>query len=209
MCAARTPCVPASRPRSREPPPPPLRGEPDGTACWETSPVRSRRLRRSGPPRPGTDRPAGHGKSDAGVEPNSRLVVGLVVDLGIWSVALDRLDAVDRAGLALIRLAGGDHLAVGGDQVEAETAVEPFLKHDLGRHVPSLGRSLLARGRFQPPYSATRKCRGPTPCIGPLRVTMTDRYVPLVTAGYGTWVARPARNDDASHRGDGPSSARG
>ena len=32
------------------------------------------RLRRSGPPRPGTDRPAGHGKADAGVEENSRLL---------------------------------------------------------------------------------------------------------------------------------------
>ena len=34
-------------------------------------------------------------------------------------------------------------------------------------------------------------------------VTVTDRYVPLVTAAYGMWVARPARNDDASHWGDG------
>src|SRR5262245_4408684 len=30
------------------------------------------RLRRSGPPRPGTDRPAGHGKADASVEWESR-----------------------------------------------------------------------------------------------------------------------------------------
>ena len=49
--------------------------------------------------------------------------------LSVWSsssavggVALDRLDAVDRARLALVGLAGGDHLAVGGDQVEAELA---------------------------------------------------------------------------------------
>jgi hypothetical protein len=28
---------------------------------------------------------------------------------------------------------------------------------------------------------------------GLLRVTMTDRYVPLVTAACGTWVARPMR----------------
>jgi hypothetical protein len=31
------------------------------------------RLRRSGPPQPGTNRPAGHGKVDAGVEKNSTL----------------------------------------------------------------------------------------------------------------------------------------
>jgi hypothetical protein len=29
------------------------------------------RLRRSGPPRPGTDRPAGHGKADASLEPTT------------------------------------------------------------------------------------------------------------------------------------------
>jgi hypothetical protein len=32
------------------------------------------RLRRSGPPRPGTDRPAGHGKADASAERNSELL---------------------------------------------------------------------------------------------------------------------------------------
>ena len=77
--------------------------------------------RRSGPPRPGAGS-AGHGKADAGAERNSRLLVGLVVDLCGWGVALDRLDPLDCARLALIGLAGGDHLAVGGDQVEAERA---------------------------------------------------------------------------------------
>ena len=37
-------------------------------------------------------------------------------------VGLRRLDAFNRAGLALVGLAGGDHLAVGRDQVEAEPA---------------------------------------------------------------------------------------
>jgi hypothetical protein len=32
------------------------------------------RLRRSGPPRPGTDRPARHGKTDASAERNSELL---------------------------------------------------------------------------------------------------------------------------------------
>jgi hypothetical protein len=43
------------------------------------SPSGRGRLRRSGPPRPGTDRPAGHGKADAGIERNTRPSVGLVV----------------------------------------------------------------------------------------------------------------------------------
>ena len=47
----------------------------------------------------GPDRPAGHGKDDAGVEQTSRLLVGLVVDLSVGGVALDRLDAVDCARL--------------------------------------------------------------------------------------------------------------
>jgi len=42
------------------------------------------------------------------VEEYDRLLVGLVVDFGVGGgVALDRLDAVDRAGLALIGLASG------------------------------------------------------------------------------------------------------
>src|SRR5215216_1891225 len=100
-------------------------------------------LRRSGPPRSGTDRPAGHGKADEGVVRNSRLLVGLVVDLGGRDVALDRLDALDGARLTrltLVGLAGGDHLAVGGDQVEAELAGRALLEHELGCHMPSLGR---------------------------------------------------------------------
>jgi hypothetical protein len=28
---------------------------------------------------------------------------------------------------------------------------------------------------------------------GLLQVTVVDRYIPVVTAAYGTWVARPAR----------------
>ena len=59
-------------------------------------------LRRSGPPRPGTDRPAGHGTADTSTEQRSRLLVGLVVDLSAGGVALDRLDAVDRTRLTLM-----------------------------------------------------------------------------------------------------------
>jgi hypothetical protein len=49
---------------------------------------------------PETDRPAGHGKADAGIEQNSRPLVALVVDLGAGGVALDRLDAL--IALALV-----------------------------------------------------------------------------------------------------------
>jgi hypothetical protein len=68
---------------------------------------------------------------DTGAEECRRLLVGLVVDLGVGDVALDRLDAVDRARLALVGLAGGDHLTVRGDQVEAELPGRPFLSTNL------------------------------------------------------------------------------
>jgi len=38
---------------------------------------------------------------------------------------------------------------------------------------------------------------------GLLRVTVTDRYIPLVTTAYGTWVARPARTTMVRRGGDG------
>jgi hypothetical protein len=38
----------------------------------------------------------------------------------------------------------------------------------------------------------------------PLGVTVTDRYVPLVTAAYGTSVARPVRTTRLPPGGDGP-----
>jgi hypothetical protein len=37
----------------------------------------------------------------------------------------------------------------------------------------------------------------------PLRVTVTVRWLPLVTAAYGTWVARPARTTTFARGGDG------
>jgi hypothetical protein len=63
------------------------------------------RLRRSGPPRPGTDRPAGHGKAEAGVEQKERLLAGLVVDLSAGGVALD--DSMPLIALALLGPSGG------------------------------------------------------------------------------------------------------
>jgi hypothetical protein len=39
--------------------------------------------------------------------------------------------------------------------------------------------------------------------IGPLRVTVTDRQIPLVTAAYGTRVARPARTTRLAPGGGG------
>ena len=41
-----------------------------------------------------------------------------------------------------------------------------------------------------------------------LRVTVIDRYVPLVTAAYGTRVARPARTTTLPRDSDGSSSGR-
>ena len=98
------------------------------------------------------------------VEESSRLLVGLVVDLSGEGVALDRLDAVDRARLALVVLAGRDHLAVGRDQVEAELPVEPFLSTNLAAMRPPLGRSLLARTVSNRPSQRPAN-RGLTPCM--------------------------------------------
>jgi hypothetical protein len=47
------------------------------------------RLVRSGPPRPGTDRPAGHGKADHRVKSSGGLLISLVVDLDLGMVLLD------------------------------------------------------------------------------------------------------------------------
>jgi hypothetical protein len=75
-----------------------------------------------------------------------------------------QLDAVDRARLALIRLACGDDLAAGGDQVETVLAVRPFLSTNLAAmRPPSVGACLL--GGIQSPPSATRKRRSPTTCM--------------------------------------------
>jgi hypothetical protein len=42
-----------------------------------------------------------------------------------------------------------------------------------------------------------------------LQVTVTVREIPLVTAAYGTWVARPARATMLALGGDGSSLAGG
>jgi hypothetical protein len=42
-----------------------------------------------------------------------------------------------------------------------------------------------------------------SPLSGYLRVTVTVRWIPLVTAAYGTWVARPARTTRLAAGGDG------
>jgi hypothetical protein len=39
--------------------------------------------------------------------------------------------------------------------------------------------------------------------IDVLEVTVIDRYIPLVTAPYGTWVARPARTTRLARGGEG------
>ena len=38
---------------------------------------------------------------------------------------------------------------------------------------------------------------------GLLQVTVADRYIPLLTAAYGTWVVRPARTTRPQPCGDG------
>jgi hypothetical protein len=77
----------------------------------------------------------------------TRLLVGLVIDLGVGGVALDRLDAVDRARTrtALIGLASGDHLIVGATGLKRYLPVEPFLSTNLAVMRPPRGRRLFAR----------------------------------------------------------------
>jgi hypothetical protein len=80
-----------------------------------------------------------------------RLTVGLVVDLVIGGVAFHRLDAVQRIGFALIGLAGGGDLAVGGDQIEPVFAGRALLEDELAAIYPPERRSaLVAEASPQP-----------------------------------------------------------
>jgi hypothetical protein len=56
------------------------------------------------------------------------------------------------------------------------------------------------------PHRRSEACAQP---IGLLAVTVIVRWVPLVTAAYGTWVARPARTTTLPRGGDGSNSAGG
>jgi hypothetical protein len=82
----------------------------------------------------------------------TRLLVGLVIDLGVGGVALDRLDAADRARTALIGLASGDHLIVGATGLKRYLPVEPFLSTNLAVMRPPRGRRLFARVVSNRPY---------------------------------------------------------
>ena len=78
---------------------------------------------------------------------------------------LHRLDAVDRARLALIGLAGRDHLALVATKLKRILPVEPFLSTNLAAIHPPLNRSGQLGSRIQPRVSATRKDQGLTPCL--------------------------------------------
>jgi hypothetical protein len=54
--------------------------------------------------------------------PTSFLLFGQVLDLGVGRIVLNRLDAVQRAFLAFVMLAGGDDLSIGRVQTEMEFA---------------------------------------------------------------------------------------
>jgi hypothetical protein len=67
-----------------------------------------------------------------------------------------------------------------------------------------------ARGRLTKATTFMPCSFGPTPRSGAgdlfsdfLRVTVTVRWIPLVPAPYGTWVARPARTTTLAPGGDG------
>jgi hypothetical protein len=65
-----------------------------------SGPVWSRTPPALRPPRPRTDRPAGHGRADASLERNARLLVGLVVDLSVGALRLT--DSMPSIALALL-----------------------------------------------------------------------------------------------------------
>src|SRR5512142_2237765 len=72
-----------------------------------------------------------------GVVPGAELLLGLVVQLGIGGVLLDRLDPVQSGLLALVGLAGRDDLPVPGYQVEVVLPARPLLEYELARHAAS------------------------------------------------------------------------
>jgi hypothetical protein len=80
-----------------------------------------------------------------------RLTVGLVVDLGVGGVGFHRLDALQRTGLALIGLAGGDDLAVSGDQIEPVFAGRALLEDELAAIYPPERRSVLVADAYPHP----------------------------------------------------------
>jgi hypothetical protein len=84
---------------------------PAGTACTHRVPAGSvpsgrGRLRCSGPPRPGTDRPAGHGKADASVEWHSRLL-GCDLWSQLWPTPLSRVGVGGRSPAGMTARVGG------------------------------------------------------------------------------------------------------
>jgi hypothetical protein len=88
--------------------------------------------------------PAGQGKTDAGVG-RIQSYVSVCSSLSALGALCFTDSKPFRAGLALARLAGGDHLAIGRDQVEAVFAVEPCFSTSFAAMRPPRGRSLLAR----------------------------------------------------------------
>jgi hypothetical protein len=82
---------------------------------------------------------------------SGRLALGLVVDRSAGSVPLDRLDAVERTGLALVALAGGD-------EVEVILAGRALLEHELGGHsiISRLEASLTLPVPYPPEKGSNR-----------------------------------------------------
>jgi hypothetical protein len=66
--------------------------------------------------------------------------------------------------LLLVGLAGRDQLAVGGDQFEAELTGQALLEHELRRHAPSPGWSLL-NSRVSIACLSHRKHQALIPCM--------------------------------------------
>src|SRR5690606_37351267 len=88
------------------------------------------------------------------VEEELAVAGGLALEAGVvLAVPAHRLDAVGARGPGRVALAGQDHLAVAGLQVELEFAVAALADLELARHVLLLPR--LMEARFCPAESYT------------------------------------------------------
>jgi hypothetical protein len=90
---------------------------------------------------------------------NSKLLVGLVVDLCIRGRCASPTRCLDRARLARVGPAGRDHLAVGATKLKRNLPVEPFLSTSLAAIGPPLACHIRHGGlsrQIQPSSSGSR-----------------------------------------------------
>src|SRR5690606_4746066 len=124
------------------------------------------------------------------VEVGAAVLRGETLEVGlVRGVPAHRLDAVERRGLLLVALAGKDHLAVAGLQVELEFAVLALADFELAGHVD------LARGARWAGMSQPWSCRAAVNLRAGVAAVASRRRRPAVR-----WSARHSARRSARGR---------